>query len=303
MYDIALSVAACVRSRTRAVVAWAVSGHFADEALVFTPGGGRIGSLADGAFDGLLADIAARRLPAGRLVLHRVSEIESESCGLPAGSSAAFAVVPADQFPLGLWPRLLRREPVVLRAARAGESITTVTMDAGGGSADLGDEPHRRLIDQGESVCIVGDDEIITVLVPTTRLVVAGGGPITEALVAQGRLLGWKVSSESRADLVAGLVAGLSWMDAVVVLGHDVESSSRSLMAALESDVGYLGSVGSAAMQRSRADWLAYRDVTDLSRVHGPAGLDLGARSPAEVAVSIVAQILRGRNQASVPES
>lgn len=298
MYDIALSVAACVRSGTRADVAWMVSDRIDDEALAFTPGGGRIGSLAGGAFDGLLADVAARRLPEGRLVHHRVSAIESEQCGLPAGSSIAFAVVPAEEFPVELWPRLLRREPVVIKAARTGEAITAVTMDAG----DQLDAQHRGLIDQGQSACLVEDAEVITVLVPTTRLVIAGGGPMAEALAAQGRLLGWKVAAQLRPDLVAGLVAGLSWMDAVVVLGHDVESSSRALMAALESDAGYLGSVGSAAMQASRADWLAYRDVTDLSRVHGPAGLDLGARSPAEVAVAIVAQILDGRNQASMPE-
>jgi xanthine dehydrogenase accessory factor len=49
-------------------------------------------------------------------------------------------------------------------------------------------------------------------------------------------------------------------------------------------------------MQEARADWLAYRDVTDLSRVHGPAGLPLGGRTPAEVAVSIVAEILDERS-------
>jgi xanthine dehydrogenase accessory factor len=68
-------------------------------------------------------------------------------------------------------------------------------------------------------------------------------------------------------------------------------------MAALESDAGYIGALGSTAMQQSRADWLAYRDVTDLSRVHGPAGLPLGGRSPAEVAVSIVAEILDERSE------
>jgi xanthine dehydrogenase accessory factor len=45
-------------------------------------------------------------------------------------------------------------------------------------------------------------------------------------------------------------------------------------------------------MQEARADWLAYREVTDLSRVHGPAGLAIGARNPAEIAVSIVGQII-----------
>ncbi|MFM8895206.1 MAG: XdhC family protein, partial [Actinomycetales bacterium] len=60
-------------------------------------------------------------------------------------------------------------------------------------------------------------------------------------------------------------------------------------------DAGYIGSVGSQSMQRSRADWLAYQEVIDLSRVHGPAGLALGAQSPPEVAVAIAAEILATR--------
>jgi xanthine dehydrogenase accessory factor len=45
-------------------------------------------------------------------------------------------------------------------------------------------------------------------------------------------------------------------------------------------------------MQVSRADWLAMRDVTDVSRVHGPAGLEIGSQGPAEIAVSIAAQMI-----------
>jgi xanthine dehydrogenase accessory factor len=53
--------------------------------------------------------------------------------------------------------------------------------------------------------------------------------------------------------------------------------------------------MGARKMQENRADWLAYRGVTDLTRVHGPAGLDIGANTPGEIAVSIVAEaIARG---------
>jgi xanthine dehydrogenase accessory factor len=65
-----------------------------------------------------------------------------------------------------------------------------------------------------------------------------------------------------------------------------------SLAAALESDAGYIGALGSQKMQQNRADWLAYRGITEISRVHGPAGVDIGATSPAEIAISILAQAI-----------
>lgn len=278
MYDIALSVAACARSGTRADVAWMVAPVVSDEALAFTPGGGRIGYLASGAFDGLLADVAARQLSRGRRVRHVVTEVESSQSGLAVGTEVEFLVVPAAQFPAESWQYLLDRFPVAFAVDLEGDDVTAVGIEAG-------EEITGLAVD-------ITPERITTSLAPVPRLVVAGQGPIADALVEQGRLLGWKVVVDPRPDTVAGFAAALSPLDAVVVMGHDVETSSRCLMSALESDAGYVGALGSRAMQQSRADWLAYRDVTDLSRVHGPAGLDIGARGPREIAVSVVAEVI-----------
>jgi len=278
VYDIALSVAACVRSGTRADVAWMIAPNVSDEALAFTPGGGRMGQLAAGAFDSALADVAARQLSAGRLVRHRVNEIEAQISGLPVGSTAVFLVLPADQLPALLWPALLEHETVAITATLDDDVVTDVRVASatGPGPAVQVDETH-----------------IITTLAPITRFIVAGPGPIAEAIAAQGGLLGWKVTIEPRPDAVAGLAATLSPADAIVVLGHDVETSSSCLMAALDSDAGYVGALGSQSMQQARAEWLAYRDITNVTRVHGPAGLDIRAATPQEIAVSVIAEIIQ----------
>ncbi len=64
-------------------------------------------------------------------------------------------------------------------------------------------------------------------------------------------------------------MATLSPIDAVVVMGHDVETAGRALQGALESNVGYIGSIGSPRMQELRNQWLAYRGVAWDDRVRG----------------------------------
>jgi xanthine dehydrogenase accessory factor len=77
-----------------------------------------------------------------------------------------------------------------------------------------------------------------------------------------------------------------------VVLSHDDEIAGPALEAALAGDVGYIGALGSRRTQQSRAQWLADHGVTERDRIHGPAGLDIGANTPAEIAISIVAEAL-----------
>ena len=80
---------------------------------------------------------------------------------------------------------------------------------------------------------------------------------------------------------------------AVVTLSHDAKIDEPALSVALRSDAFYVGALGSQRTQAKRRDRLAEAglDAAALSRIHGPVGLDLGAQSPAEIALSIAAEL------------
>ncbi len=87
---------------------------------------------------------------------------------------------------------------------------------------------------------------------------------------------------------------------AVVTLSHDAKLDDPALTTCLKSDVFYIGSLGSNRTHGKREDRLKRSGFTDedISRIHGPIGLDIGAQSPAEIAVSIMAELtacLRGK--------
>jgi xanthine dehydrogenase accessory factor len=265
------------------------------EAILLTPGGGKIGSLVGGGFDGQLSEEAARKLSIGRIIELDVSPFDSTITGIPTGTNLRFALIPASLLEPEIWPALLAREAIAIVAQVAHNEIihteffTSSTIVAA--ESDVIEIFHG-----GVSKVVDLGDRIVTVYIPVTRLVIAGTGPIAEALAAFATQLGWKSSIEPRPGMLAGLTASLSPIDAVVVMGHDVESSSQCLAYALESTAGYIGALGSKKMQENREDWLAYRDITDISRVHGPAGFNISASTPAEIAVSIVAEVIATLN-------
>lgn len=306
MYEVALTVQACVGAGTEVDVAWAVGTTGFDqadraEAVAFTPGGGRVGGLLGGVLDGQLAD-AARTAGEGRLVDLEVGDLEASAAGLPGGGRAQCLVVPAARLPEDLWPLLLERAPVALVSRLDGDVVTgtdlhtEASLDEASGDAEVVAE----LLDRGESATRVTDDAVVTVLHPVPRLVVAGGGPIADALGSAAALLGWHVQRAVDKSTATGLVAGLAAIDHVVVVGHDVELTGPALETALGGPVGYIGSIGPERVQGARADWLADHGVTDLSRVHGPAGLDIGAGSPPEIAVAVLAEAIAARSAGTV---
>jgi xanthine dehydrogenase accessory factor len=85
---------------------------------------------------------------------------------------------------------------------------------------------------------------------------------------------------------------------AAVILAHDEKFEDPAMEVLLKSEVGYIGAVGSRKTSGERLERLRARGFTEdqLARIHGPIGLNLGGRSPEEIAISIMAEIVAVRN-------
>jgi xanthine dehydrogenase accessory factor len=90
---------------------------------------------------------------------------------------------------------------------------------------------------------------------------------------------------------------GLGPNDAVAVLSHDVKFDEPAIVEALRRGCRYVGAVGSRKTQADRRARLREAGVSDadLDRLHGPVGLDLGGRAPAETALAILSEIVAER--------
>ena len=127
--------------------------------------------------------------------------------------------------------------------------------------------------------------------VPAPRVVVVGDSPVAEALVQLGRPLGFDV------ELVTGEQAQPATGDAALVVASHGRGEEPALTSALRLGVPYVGLIASRIRG---AGVLAALDVTDeqRSRVHSPAGLDIGGRTAAEIALSVRAELVAERRAA-----
>ncbi|QCO13885.1 xanthine dehydrogenase [Azospirillum brasilense] len=153
---------------------------------------------------------------------------------------------------------------------------------------------------------------------PPLRLLVVGAVHIAQALAPLATLTGYAVTvidprgsfaTESR---FPGVALHDSWPDealadlkidnrtAVVTLTHDPKLDDPALLVALRSPAFYVGSLGSRRTHAKRLERLTEQGVTDaeLARIHAPVGLDIGAVTPAEIALSVMAQITAVRRKA-----
>ena len=317
MYGIALSVAACLRGGTRVDVAWSLDPSLtprfdAADAVGVTPGGGKLGDLLGGALDSRLLELASARPASARVVEVVLNDIEAGQAGVEPGTALRIMTAPADTLPAELWQHLVERDPVAVTAeldapagldAPARGAAGDQTDDAPGSASTAAGSARvvsfsMAVAPAGEGGVVFEQSTVTTTWQPRPTLVVMGAGPMAEALASGGELVGWKVTQSPGPDAVIGLAETLSAIDGAVVVGHDIEGTGRVLQAALASRAGYIGSVGPQRVQQARSRWLAYRGIADTERISAPAGLDIGARAPGEVAIAVIAEMI-ARQKAS----
>ena len=193
-----------------------------------------------------------------------------------------------------------RGEPLLLRILPDGPSPAAAEMKSGA-NADPG---HEIAHDEGsvtvQNPCLSGGaiELFLEPFLPPPRMIVAGDTPIAAALLRLGPELGLEAVPGRGDD--SGLSRPSEEDLALVVAAHGRDERAI-LRAALEARVPYVGLVASRKRGAAVLDALRSEGVSQesLERVDTPAGLDIGARTPAEIALSILASIVEVRRQAS----
>jgi xanthine dehydrogenase accessory factor len=280
------------------------------DAAALTEGQPPIGSVLSGAAGTALADAFTRAAGDGVATLLdlTIGDAEAVAAGLTCGGRASVLLQPAVDLPEPVWQLLASRTPVC-RVSDLAEPLLgrTTWLTVGGGTDDPGASAREvvALFGRGTSEAAVVDVDdrrlLVVALWPTPRLLVVGEGLIADALDAAARLLGWEPSTVNDTAAGSDVIAALGPGDGVVVLSHDRSVDAPVLAAALSSAVGHVAALGSRHTQAARADWLTEHGVRpeDIGRIRGPAGLDIGARTPPEIAFAILAEMIAVRSGAT----
>ena len=244
----------------------------------------------------LVANIDVLALDGTGLVDVTITAQDAARRGLSCGGTASILVRSAADLPSGTWAQLVAREPLCLVNSLPSGETRAFTAQTIRDAYRFSDEIPR-LFGRGVTATAVLDGSAVVVLWPVPTLAVVGDGLIADALRDAAMLLGWR----PEISLDPGAVQSLHRSDAVVVLSHDRAVDGPALAGALAGGAGYVGALGSRRTQDARRAWLTEHGVAaeEQARIHGPAGLDIDAHTPAEIAVSIVAEILASRSASS----
>ena len=308
----------------KAAVAWLKSGHQVAIATVVQTWGsaprpigswlairddGQVtGSVSGGCVEDDLirrvqADILTRALP--EMVVYGVSQQEAARFGLPCGGTLRLLVEPK--------PELDILEAIL--GSISNHQITFRSVDLSTGKSQL--EPGNR---NENFIC---DERFMkTTYGPRWRMVIIGAGQLSlytadfalasdfEVIIIDPREEYAEGINREHIQFIKGmpddvlLDIGVDSHTAVVALTHDPKLDDMALMEALKSPAFYVGALGSRVNTQKRKTRLLEFDVTEeqVERLHGPVGLFIGALTPPEIAVSILAEVIAVKYGVPIPK-
>jgi xanthine dehydrogenase accessory factor len=274
--------------------------------LAISGTGAFAGSVSGGCVEGAVVAEALEALGDGkpRLLSYGVSDDDAFAVGLACGGTIRILVEPVG----AAFPATLLSDLVAARAARR---AVAVVVDTDSWARDLiaapGDFAQRFTMDRSG----FEGSRFVAIYNPPLRLIVVGAVHIAQPLIAMARLAGYDpflidprsaFASDARfpdeaisTDWPDAAIAaiGLDARTAVVTLAHDPKIDDPAIVAALASDAFYLGSLGSKRTHAKRLERLTATGLAadTLQRIHAPVGLDIGSKTPAEIAISILAEM------------
>lgn len=285
--------------------------------------GNFVGSVSGGCIEGAVVaealEIIAGAKP--RLLEFGVSDDQAWEVGLSCGGAIHVYVESVDAQTIEQLLAARAQKRSVAQVTRLQDGCATLLYD----DELRGDLPldasrlseARTLLRSGRSGVLQRSESTLFVrsYVPRKRLILVGAVHIAQVLAPMATLAGYEVTvidprtAFGRQERFSNVTVSNDWPDegleklaldsqsAVVTLSHDPKIDDPALAVALRSPAFYIGSLGSTRTHARRVERLTALGLGgQLHRIHGPVGIPLGGRAPAEIAVSILAQVIQARH-------
>ena len=290
------------------VETWGSAPRRVGSQLAISGAGEIAGSVSGGCVEGAVVVEALDALADGksRLLEYGVSDGDAFAVGLACGGTIRVLVEPVGK---------ALTEPMLadLVAHRAARRPVAYEVNVRSGTRRLVQDGYSDRFRMDRSGFEDDGQTFVCIHNPPLRLIVVGAVHIAQALVPMARIAGYdpviidpreSFASDARFpgetllhdwpdEAVAAL--GLDGRTALVLLTHDPKLDDPALEKALDAGCFYIGALGSTRTHAKRVDRLSEKGFSadQIARIHGPIGLDIGAAGPAEIAVSIIAEMTR----------
>lgn len=281
---------------------WGSAPRLPGAILVVREDGHLIGSVSGGCIEDDLADKAKhQQLPTQPAILeYGIHQDEAQRFGIPCGGQLKIFAEPLTQ--------ATQLAPMLQSLAQRRLLKRSVNLQSG-------EVRHQPVLPEG--LPYLDNDWFHSYFGPQWRLLIIGANQLGSVLAAMAQALDFHVMiCDPREEMRAEWhVEGADWLPgmpddvvldiapdphtAIVAVTHDPKLDDMALLEALKSEAFYIGALGSVKNQEKRKQRLRSFDLSEqeVNRLHGPVGLRIGSRTPAEIAVSILAELIQVRSQ------